>query len=83
MDITINRKHSVKEAGDLILTKQNNLYALIYDQGERYPYHLICFNTFTVVQSYDTLPTNKDIEEDVDDTLIGIYEHENSHITLN
>lgn len=83
MDITINRKRSVEKNGDLICTKDNKLYAIICDPGERYPYHLLCFETFTIIESYDSLPTNKELEEDIDDELDGIYEHNDLHVTLN
>ncbi|TWI54461.1 hypothetical protein [Halalkalibacter nanhaiisediminis] len=83
MNITINRKRSVQEAGDLVTTKNNKIYAIICDVGEKYPYHLLCLETFTIVESYDALPTNQEIEEDVGDQLDGVYQHKDSHITLN
>ncbi|NEU31855.1 hypothetical protein GN156_13870 [bacterium LRH843] len=84
MNITINRKRAVNEPGDLISTKNNKLYAIICDPDEKkYPYHLLCFDTFTVIESYDTLPTNEEIEEDIEDELDGVYQHRDSHITLN
>ncbi|MCM3714486.1 hypothetical protein [Halalkalibacter oceani] len=83
MNITINRKRSVQEPGDLVSTKGNKLYAIICDHGEKYPYHLLCLETFTIIESYDSLPTNDEIEEDVKDELDGVYQHRDSHITLN
>ncbi|WP_332691560.1 hypothetical protein [Halalkalibacter lacteus] len=83
MNVTINRKRSVKEPGDLISTKKNKLYAIIEDQGEKYPYHLLCLETFIIIQSYDTVPSNQEIEEDIGEKLEGIYQHKDSHITLN
>lgn len=83
MNITINRKRSVQEPGDLISTKGNKLYALIEDHGEKYPYHLLCLQSFKIVESYDSLPTTSEIEEDIGDKLDGIYQHKDSHITVN
>ncbi|MBP3952406.1 hypothetical protein [Bacillus suaedae] len=83
MNITINRKRSVQEPGDLISTKGNKLYALIEDLGEKYPYHLLCLQSFKIVESYDSLPTTSEIEEDIGDKLDGIYQHKDSHITVN
>ncbi|GAE31101.1 hypothetical protein [Halalkalibacter hemicellulosilyticus] len=82
MNISINRKRTVQEAGDLISTKGNHLYAIIEDKGERFPYHLVCLKTFTIVESYDTLPTNKEIEEDTGEKINGIYDHTDSHISV-
>ncbi|ADC50154.1 MULTISPECIES: hypothetical protein [Bacillaceae] len=83
MNITINRKRSVKEVGDLVSTKSNKLYAIIEDKGEKYPYHLLCLESFTIIESYDELPSNQEIEEDIGEKLDGIYQHRDSHITLN
>ncbi|WP_332630871.1 hypothetical protein [Halalkalibacter flavus] len=83
MNVTINRKRSVNEPGDLISTKKNKLYAIIEDRGEKYPFHLLCLETFMIIESYDSLPTNQEIEEDIGDKLDGIYQHTDSHITLN
>lgn len=83
MNVTINRKRSIQEPGDLISTKGNKLYAIIEDRGEKFPYHLLCLETFTIVESYDSLPSNQEIEEDIGDKLDGIYQHNDSHITLN
>jgi hypothetical protein len=83
VNVTINRKRSVKEPGDLICTKKDKLYAIIEDSGEKYPYHLLCLETFKIIQSYDSVPTNQEIEEDIGENLNGIYQHKDSHITLN
>ncbi|WP_100371761.1 hypothetical protein [Bacillus sp. FJAT-45037] len=83
MNITINRKRSVKEVGDLVSTKSNKLYAIIEDKGEKFPYHLLCLEDFTIIESYDALPSNQEIEEDIGEKLDGIYQHRDSHITLN
>ncbi|WP_088103216.1 hypothetical protein [Halalkalibacter urbisdiaboli] len=83
MKVTINRKRSVQEAGDIISTKKEKLYAIIEDDGEKYPYHLVCLEKFVIIQSYDTLPSNKELEEDIGEKLEGIYQHHDSHITLN
>lgn len=81
--ITINRKRSVQDPGDLITTKTNKLYAIIEDSGEKYPYHLLCLKTFKIIQSYDDMPTNDEIQEDVGEELDGVYQHTDSAITLN
>ncbi|WP_017729064.1 hypothetical protein [Halalkalibacterium ligniniphilum] len=84
MDVIIKRRRSVKEAGDLICTKKKKLYAIVVDEDERgFPYHLISLKNFTVIQSYDCLPTNKELEEDIGEKITGIYEHSDSQITLN
>ncbi len=83
MNITINRKRSIQEPGDLVTTKNNKIYAIIFEEGEKFPYHLLCLETFTIVESYDALPTNQEIEEVIDDQLDGVYQHRDSHITLN
>ncbi len=83
MNVTINRKRSVDRAGDLISTHTNKLYALINDPGEKFPYHLLCLDSFTIIESYDSLPTNQEIEEDIGEEINGVYEHRDSHITLN
>ncbi|GAE28378.1 hypothetical protein JCM9140_4599 [Halalkalibacter wakoensis JCM 9140] len=83
MNVSINRKRSVNEPGDLISTKKNKLYAIIEDQGEKYPYHLLCLQTFKIVESYDSLPSNQELEEDIGEKLDGFYQHKDSYITVN
>lgn len=83
MDIVINRKRSAEKAGDLIATSGKKLFALVEDRGEKYPYHLICLESFTILQSYDSLPTNQEIEEDIGEKIAGVYRHHDSKITLN
>ncbi|WP_062049362.1 hypothetical protein [Bacillus sp. JCM 19034] len=83
MNITINRKRTVEETGDLISTKGSRLYAIIEDKGERFPYHLLCLKTFTIIESYDKIPSNKEIEEDIGEKINGVYHHTDSHITVN
>lgn len=80
MNVTFPRKRSVHQVGDLISTTSNKLYALILDEGEKFPYHLLCFETFTIIESYDSIPTNEMIEEDIGEEINGIYDHRNSHI---
>mgnify|MGYP001472029400 CR=1 FL=1 len=82
MDVTIHRNRCVAQVGDLFSTASNKLYALIYDEGEKYPYHLLSFQTFTIVESYDALPTKEEIEEDIDEEITGIYDHRDSHIHI-
>ncbi|WP_413375246.1 hypothetical protein [Alkalihalobacillus sp. 1P02AB] len=83
MEITIHKKRSVKEAGDLIATVDNKLYALIEDEDDKYPYLLLNLQTFKIIQNYDSLPTNQELEFDIEAELSGVYHHEDAEININ
>ncbi|WP_059106061.1 hypothetical protein [Shouchella shacheensis] len=83
MEVTIERKRTVEDAGDLICTKSDKLYAIVQDAPERFPFLLICLATFQVVQNYDDLPSREELEEDIEESIEGIYEHSTAEITLN
>ncbi|KYG27033.1 hypothetical protein [Alkalihalobacillus trypoxylicola] len=82
MLIDIDEIRTVKEAGDLIATVDEKLYALVEDKGDKYPFHLVCLQTFSVIQSYDSLPSNTEIEEDVGVEIHDVYDHERASIKI-
>ncbi|MGO4887323.1 hypothetical protein ACJ2A9_06180 [Anaerobacillus sp. MEB173] len=67
------RIKKVKGHGDIILSKKGELYALVLDNGERYPYHLISLDEYVVIQSFDKIPTNKEIEDEIEAKIDAIF----------
>ncbi|KMK75011.1 hypothetical protein [Alkalihalobacillus pseudalcaliphilus] len=82
MDVIIEKKRSVKTAGDLIATVDERLFALLEDKGERYPYLLLDLQTFEIIQNYDSLPTHEELAEDIEGELSAIYHHDDATIQI-
>ncbi|TES51855.1 hypothetical protein E2L07_14815 [Halalkalibacterium halodurans] len=83
MDVNINPKRQVSQVGDMVSTENDHLYVIVKDEDERaFPYHLVCLRTFTVIQSYDELPTDDELEEDIGETISAVFSHHDANITL-
>ncbi len=73
MQVIDNRSKEFSSHGEIILDSDGNLYILILEKGERYPYHLVCLQSFTVLQSFDKVPTKDEIEEEIESTIDDIF----------
>ncbi|WZX99560.1 hypothetical protein NSQ26_09490 [Bacillus sp. FSL W7-1360] len=82
MDIHVNEPLAARKPGDMIYTKDNHMYIIIEDKGESYPFLLVCLQTFTVIQNYDSLPTWKELEEDIAEEIEAIYKQEDARLSV-
>lgn len=82
MDIHIERKRTADKAGDFICTSSDKLFVLIVDPPERYPYLLLCLDTFSIVQNYSSIPSREELEEDIGENIKEIYNQEHATISF-
>ncbi|MFB4213846.1 hypothetical protein ACE1TH_18290 [Shouchella sp. JSM 1781072] len=83
MEINVERKRSVEEVGNFVCTENEQIYVVVLDKDEKYPYLLLSLQTFHIIQNYDSMPTRNELEEDIGEKIKEIYNQHNASITLN
>ncbi|WP_096199676.1 hypothetical protein [Bacillus sp. FJAT-45350] len=82
MELVDNRKTKLTSHGEFIIDKRGKIFVIIYEEDVKYPYHLVCLQQYSIIQSFDSIPSKKVVEEEIGSKIDGVFPNKAVKLTI-